>query len=197
MNAPSADPLGACAVAEAGADGVGLFRTEFLFMRRERMPDEDEQAAAYAEAARALGGRRPLTVRTLDVGADKPLPYLEQPAEANPFLGVRGVRLGLASPDLLRTQLRAILRVAAEHPLRVMFPMVTTLDELRAARAELIAYFENLENRNPTKPSVIATVARSLGLPKALVAKALTTPKAVAAGAVKKPRQRIPARRAG
>jgi phosphocarrier protein FPr len=131
------EPDDAAVAREVGADGVGLFRTEFLFMLRDRMPDEDEQAAAYAEAARALGGGRPLTVRTLDVGADKPLPYLEQPAEANPFLGVRGLRLGLASPDLLRTQLRAILRVAAAHPVRVMFPMVATLDELRAARDEL------------------------------------------------------------
>jgi phosphocarrier protein FPr len=131
------EPAEATAASRVGADGVGLFRTELLFMRRDRMPDEDEQAAAYAEAARALGPGRPLTVRTLDVGADKPLPYLEQPAEPNPFLGVRGLRLGLASPELLRTQLRAIVRVAAEHPVRVMFPMVTTLDELGAARAEL------------------------------------------------------------
>ncbi len=130
-------PDEAAAAAGSGADGVGLFRTELLFMRRNRMPTEDEQATAYREAAVALGGDRPLTVRTLDVGADKPLPYLEQPAEPNPFLGVRGLRLGLANPELLRTQLRAILRVAAEHPLRVMFPMVTTLAELRAARGAL------------------------------------------------------------
>jgi phosphocarrier protein FPr len=131
------EPAEAAAASQTGADGVGLFRTEFLFMRRDRMPDEEEQAAAYGEAARALGGERPLTVRTLDVGADKPLPYLDQPAEPNPFLGVRGLRLGLASPELLRTQLRAILRLAAARPVRVMFPMVATLDELRAARGEL------------------------------------------------------------
>jgi phosphocarrier protein FPr len=129
-------PADAAAAAEVGADGVGLFRTEFLFMERNRMPTEDEQEAAYRETARMLGGR-PMIIRTLDIGADKPLPYLEQPSEPNPFLGVRGLRLGLARPDLLRTQLRAILRVAAEFPLRVMFPMVTTLGELRAARAEL------------------------------------------------------------
>jgi len=131
------EPAEAGDAAGVGADAVGLFRTELLFMRRERMPDEDEQASAYAEAARALGGDRPLTVRTLDVGADKPLPYLGQPAEPNPFLGVRGLRLGLTRPELLRTQLRAILRTAALHRVRVMFPMVTTLDELLAARAEL------------------------------------------------------------
>jgi phosphocarrier protein FPr len=130
-------PGDASAAAEVGADGVGLFRTELLFMRGDRMPTEDEQVAAYRDAARSLGGDRPMTVRTLDVGADKPLPYLEQPREANPFLGVRGLRLGLAHPELLRTQLRAILRVAADHPVRVMFPMVTTLGELRAAREEL------------------------------------------------------------
>jgi phosphocarrier protein FPr len=129
-------PADAAVASDVGADGVGLFRTEFLFMERDRMPTEEEQEAAYRDTARMLGGR-PMIVRTLDIGADKPLAYLEQPTEPNPFLGVRGLRLGLARPDLLRTQLRAILRVAAEFPLRVMFPMVTTLDELRAARAEL------------------------------------------------------------
>ncbi len=81
---------------------MGLFRTEFLFMDRDAMPDEDEQEAAYRVAAEALGGR-PLLLRTLDAGADKPLPYLGQPPEPNPFLGVRGVRLGLARPELLAT----------------------------------------------------------------------------------------------
>ena len=124
------------AAVEAGADGIGLFRTEFLFMGRDRMPDEDEQEAAYRAAAEALDGR-PLLIRTLDAGADKPLPYLGQPHEENPFLGVRGVRLGLARPEILEAQLRAIWRVAADHRVRVMFPMVTTLGELRAARAVL------------------------------------------------------------
>jgi phosphoenolpyruvate-protein phosphotransferase/dihydroxyacetone kinase phosphotransfer subunit len=126
----------AAAAAANGADGVGLLRTEFLFLGRESLPDEDEQAAAYAEIASRLDGR-PLIVRTLDVGADKPLPALRQPPEANPFLGVRGIRLGLADPALLETQLRAVLRVAADHPLKVMFPMVATVDELRAALALL------------------------------------------------------------
>jgi phosphoenolpyruvate-protein phosphotransferase/dihydroxyacetone kinase phosphotransfer subunit len=124
------------AAVEAGADGIGLFRTEFLFMGRDRMPDEDEQEAAYRAAAEALAGR-PLLIRTLDAGADKPLPYLGQAHEENPFLGVRGVRLGLERPEILETQLRAILRVAADHPVRVMFPMVTTRDELRGAREVL------------------------------------------------------------
>jgi phosphocarrier protein FPr len=119
-----------------GADGVGLFRTEFLFMDRDAMPTEDEQEAAYRLAAEALHGR-PLLLRTLDAGADKPLPYLGQPPEPNPFLGVRGVRLGLARPDLLLPQLRAVVRVAADFPVRVMFPMVATADELRRALALL------------------------------------------------------------
>ena len=120
----------------AGADGVGLFRTEFLFMGRDAMPDEDEQMAAYTAAAEALDGR-PLLLRTLDAGADKPIPYLRQPPEENPFLGVRGIRLGLSRPALLDTQLRAIVRVAAHHRLRVMFPMISTLDEVRQARTAL------------------------------------------------------------
>jgi multiphosphoryl transfer protein len=121
------------AALDAGADGIGLLRTEFLFLGRSAMPDEDEQAAAYAEIARVMEGR-PVILRTLDAGADKPLPYLGQPSEANPFLGVRGLRLGLERPELLETQLRAALRVAAEHPLEIMFPMVATLAEYRAAR---------------------------------------------------------------
>jgi phosphocarrier protein FPr len=98
------------------------------------MPTEDEQEAAYRAAAEALDGR-PMIVRTLDAGADKPIPYLAQPAEANPFLGVRGLRLGLERPELLDAQLRAILRVAADRPVRIMFPMVATLEEFRAGRA--------------------------------------------------------------
>jgi len=122
---------------EHGADGVGLLRTEFLFLDRERLPDEDEQLDAYREIATALG-ERPLVVRTLDVGADKPLPSLPQPPEANPFLGRRGIRLALDEPEILRVQLRAILRAAAEHPgIKVMFPMVSALEEYRAARAVL------------------------------------------------------------
>jgi phosphoenolpyruvate-protein phosphotransferase/dihydroxyacetone kinase phosphotransfer subunit len=120
----------------AGCDGVGLLRTEFLFLGRDAMPDEGDQEASYRSVAEALEGR-PMVVRTLDAGADKPLPYLEQPAELNPFLGVRGLRLGLARPEVLDVQLRALLRVAAEHPLRIMLPMVATLDELRAGRAAL------------------------------------------------------------
>jgi multiphosphoryl transfer protein len=127
-------PREAAPAVEQGAEGVGLLRTEFLFLDREEPPSEDEQAAVYKTIAEALDGR-PLVLRTLDAGADKPLPFLRQPPEENPFLGVRGIRLSLAEPDLLRTQLRAVARVAAEHPLKLMFPMVATLEEVRAARA--------------------------------------------------------------
>jgi multiphosphoryl transfer protein len=123
----------AAAAVELGADGVGLLRTEFLFLDRSDAPSEAEQTAVYGEIAQAMGGR-PVIVRTLDAGADKPLPFLPQAPEDNPFLGVRGIRLSLAHPALLRTQLRAILTVAADHPVRVMFPMVSTVAEFRAAR---------------------------------------------------------------
>jgi multiphosphoryl transfer protein len=129
-------PAEARLAVDQGAEGIGLLRTEFLFLDRAEPPGEEEQAEVLREIARALDGC-PVVVRTLDTGADKPLPFLRQDPEPNPFLGRRGIRLSLSSPDLLRTQLRAILRVAAEHPLKVMFPMVATLEELRAARVLL------------------------------------------------------------
>jgi multiphosphoryl transfer protein len=119
-----------------GAEGVGLLRTEFLFLDRPELPDEHEQAQTLIDIAEALDGR-PLVVRTLDAGADKPLPALPMPPEANPFLGVRGIRLALQRREVLATQLRAILRAAAEHPIKVMLPMVATLDEILATRAVL------------------------------------------------------------
>ena len=136
VEANIAGPQDVPAAVAAGADGVGLLRTEYLFLDAAAMPGEDEQAAAYSAVAEALGGR-PLTVRTLDAGADKPLAFLAPDPEANPFLGVRGLRLSLAQPELLRTQLRAVLRAAAGHDVRVMFPMVATVDELRRAREVL------------------------------------------------------------
>jgi phosphoenolpyruvate-protein phosphotransferase len=123
--------------AAAGADGIGLLRSEFLFLGSDQLPTEDEQVAML-EAVTTAMGRRPVILRTLDVGADKPLPALPQPSEANPALGVRGLRLQLLRrPDLLADQVRAALRVAAKHPLRLMFPMVSTLDEVRQAKAIL------------------------------------------------------------
>ena len=121
--------------ASLGADGVGLLRSEFLFLARTTPPSEDEQAEIYAQCARNVGPEQTLIVRTLDVGGDKPLPYLPLPKEDNPFLGVRGLRLSLRRPDLLRTQFRAILRAAGLAKIKVMLPMVTTIDEYRQARA--------------------------------------------------------------
>jgi phosphoenolpyruvate-protein phosphotransferase/dihydroxyacetone kinase phosphotransfer subunit len=119
---------------DAGAEGVGLLRTEFLFLDRATLPGEDEQTEQLTEIATVLD-RRPLIVRTLDAGADKPLPALPMAPEQNPFLGVRGIRLSLARPELLATQLRAALRVAAAgHPLKLMLPMVATLGEITATR---------------------------------------------------------------
>ncbi|MEA3080448.1 MAG: multiphosphoryl transfer protein [Sphingomonadales bacterium] len=123
------------AVAE-GAEGCGLLRTELLFLDRNLPPDEGEQRAAYQQIADALG-ERPLIVRTLDIGADKPAPWLSLAAEDNPALGLRGIRLQLARPDLLETQFRALLGVRAPGPLRIMLPMVSSLAEVRDARALL------------------------------------------------------------
>ncbi|HEU4962205.1 MAG TPA: phosphoenolpyruvate--protein phosphotransferase [Sphingomonas sp.] len=132
--------LGGVAEARAavahGADGCGLLRTEFLFLDRAAPPDEAEQRAAYQAIADALGDR-PLIVRTLDIGADKPAPWLPMAAEENPALGLRGIRLQLARRDLLETQLRALLGVRAAGALRVMLPMVADADELRQARVLL------------------------------------------------------------
>jgi phosphoenolpyruvate-protein phosphotransferase len=124
----------AAAAVENGAEGCGLLRTEFLFMDRDAAPDEAEQLAAYQAIAEALGGR-PLVIRTLDIGADKPVDYLPLPPQPNPALGVRGLRVGLAWPELLRTQLRAILRVRPAGQAQIMLPMVASLAELRAVRA--------------------------------------------------------------
>lgn len=116
----------------AGADAIGLVRTEFLFLGRTESPSVDDQEAAYRSIAETFSGRR-ITLRTLDVGADKPLSYVPSAPEANPFLGLRGIRLALARPKLLRDQIAAIRRVATDHVVDLMFPMVSTVDELRAA----------------------------------------------------------------
>jgi len=131
-----AGPGDVSAAVAAGADGVGLLRTELLFLEADHLPTEDEQERAYRAVAEGLGGR-PLTLRTLDLGADKQLPYLPLEREQNPNLGLRGIRLGLSHPQLLLGQLRAALRVAADHPVRVMFPMVAAVDEVRRAREVL------------------------------------------------------------
>jgi phosphocarrier protein FPr len=133
-NIGSADD--ARSAAAFGADFAGLVRTEFLFLGRREAPDADEQLAVYRRIAESLEGKR-ITLRTLDVGGDKPLEFLPTTAEANPFLGVRGIRLSLAHPDLLAEQLTAVARLAHETPVSVMFPMISTLDELLAARRVL------------------------------------------------------------
>jgi multiphosphoryl transfer protein len=123
---------------DAGAEGCGLLRSEFLFLDRRTAPGEDEQHAVYQEIARRLGGR-PLTIRTLDVGGDKPLAYLPMPVEDNPALGLRGIRTSLHRPDLLREQLRAILRVEPAEQCRILLPMITDAGEIAHVRAELAA----------------------------------------------------------
>lgn len=128
-----------------GAEGIGLFRTEFLFLDRSAPPDEQEQFDAYRATLAAMDGR-PVVVRTIDIGGDKPLPYLDLPHEANPFLGVRGLRLCMRYPELFASQLRALLRAALHGDLWIMLPMVATpadlawgREQLRAAAASLAA----------------------------------------------------------
>jgi phosphotransferase system enzyme I (PtsI) len=130
---------------EWGADGVGLFRTEFLFMERDDLPSEDEQYEAYSAVARAFG-EKPVIIRTLDVGGDKDLPGVGQVHEENPFLGWRGIRMSLDTPELFEPQLRAILRAAAHGHLKVMFPMVADVGELEAAKAMVQECLRELES---------------------------------------------------
>ena len=129
-------PAEAASALALGAEGCGLLRTEFLFLDRRQAPDVEEQRAAYQAVADGLEGR-PLILRTLDIGGDKPVPYLTLAPEENPALGLRGIRLCLARPELLEAQLAAILRVRPLEPCRIMVPMVTSLAELRAVRAVL------------------------------------------------------------
>ncbi|HEY3258682.1 MAG TPA: phosphoenolpyruvate--protein phosphotransferase [Pseudonocardiaceae bacterium] len=120
-----------------GAEGVGLLRSEFIFLDRTKAPTEDEQAEIYTAIAQALNPGQPLVIRTLDVGGDKPLPYLPIAPEENPFLGERGIRIGLDRPEVLRTQVRAILRAAdagAGAKINVMFPMIATIEDFRQAK---------------------------------------------------------------
>jgi phosphoenolpyruvate-protein phosphotransferase len=128
-----------------GAEGVGLFRTEFLFMERDDLPSEDEQYEAYSAVARAFG-EKPVIVRTLDVGGDKDLPGVDQASEENPFLGWRGIRMSLDTPELFKPQLRAVLRAAANGNLKVMFPMVADVEELEAAKETLQECRRELES---------------------------------------------------
>lgn len=127
-----------------GAEGIGLYRTEFLYMGRDNMPTEDEQFEAYKKVLESMEGKR-VVVRTLDIGGDKELPYLNLPEEMNPFLGYRAIRLCLDQPEIFRPQLRALLRASAYGKLNIMFPMVATIQEFRDAKALLLEEKENLK----------------------------------------------------
>ena len=119
-----------------GGEGIGLYRTEFLYMGRDQLPTEEEQYEAYKRVLEGMEGK-PVVVRTLDIGGDKELPYLNLPTEMNPFLGFRAIRLCLEEQDIFRTQLRALLRASSYGNLKIMFPMIATLEEFREAKAIL------------------------------------------------------------
>ena len=127
-----------------GGEAVGLYRTEFLYMDSEELPTEDEQFEAYKEVLEGMGGR-PVVVRTMDIGGDKELPYLQLPDEMNPFLGYRAIRISLDQDEIFRTQLRALLRASVYGDLRIMFPMIATLQEFRDAKAIYTEEKEKLE----------------------------------------------------
>jgi phosphotransferase system enzyme I (PtsI) len=132
-----------------GGEGVGLYRTEFLYMGRNELPTEEEQFESYKAVLEGMNGK-PVVVRTLDIGGDKELPYLDLPKEMNPFLGFRAIRLCLEQQDLFRTQLRALLRASIFGNLKIMFPMIATLDEFRAAKALLEEEKQKLMNEGIT-----------------------------------------------
>jgi len=144
-----------------GAEGCGLLRTEFLFLERETAPDESEQLRCYQQVARILGSK-PLIIRTLDIGGDKPIPYLPLPPEDNPALGLRGVRTSLWRPDLLEVQLRALLRVQPAGVVRILLPMVTDVGEIRAVRKLLDAASAALGVVRPALGAMIETPAAAV-----------------------------------
>jgi multiphosphoryl transfer protein len=131
---------------EFGAEGIGLLRTEFLYLQRDTAPSEEEQYEAY-KAIFDVMAERPVVVRTLDIGGDKRLPYLELPREENPFLGWRAIRICLERPDIFQPQLRALLRAAVGHDIRIMFPMIAALEEIRAAKAAVVEAREALQSK--------------------------------------------------
>ncbi len=136
-------PNDVAGVLDNGGEGVGLYRTEFLYMGRDELPSEDVQFNAYKTVLEKMAGK-PVVVRTLDIGGDKELPYLVLPKEMNPFLGFRAIRLCLDRQDIFRTQLRALLRASVYGDLRIMFPMIATLMEFREAKAVLVEEKEKL-----------------------------------------------------
>src|SRR5204862_2220703 len=144
-----------------GAEGCGLLRTEFLYLDRREAPGEDEQAAEYQAIAAALEGR-PLSIRTMDVGGDKPIPYLPLPREDNPALAMRGLRSSLWQPDLLRAQVRAILRVQPAGQCRVLLPIVTDVDDLKAVRAIIDQCASDLGVATPAVGAMVETPSSAL-----------------------------------
>lgn len=149
-------PQDAIQALKQGAEGVGLFRTEFLYMERDQFPSEEEQFEAYKSVALTMGQKRPVVIRTLDIGGDKELSYLSLQKELNPFLGYRAIRLCLGNPELFKVQLRALLRASAFGNIKIMYPMIATLSELKKAnqlleevkeelRSAAIAYNEEIE----------------------------------------------------
>jgi phosphotransferase system, enzyme I, PtsP len=156
-----------------GAEGVGLMRTEFSFLTYEDFPDENQQIALYTRMLEALG-KRPVTIRTLDIGADKYPPYMRVPREDNPFLGWRSIRISLEMPSLFKVQLRAILRAAVRHDVKIMFPMISSLEELRRAR-ELLAeaqgelFREGLEHNPAVKVGIMVEVPSAVWLAPRLI----------------------------
>lgn len=139
-------PAAARAAAENGADGIGVLRTEFLYLNRQTAPDEEEQIRSMEEVAAPLAGKT-IIVRTLDVGGDKPLPYIQLPSEANPFLGLRAIRLSLRYPELFLLQVRAILQVGVRHEVNILLPMIANLEEILQARALINQAHQELQQQ--------------------------------------------------
>jgi phosphotransferase system, enzyme I, PtsP len=152
-----------------GAEGIGLLRSEFSFLTYEDFPDETQQLALYNQMLEAVGGRKPVTIRTLDIGADKYPPYMRVPREENPFLGWRSIRISLEMSGLFKVQLRAILRAAARYNVRILFPMISSLEELRRAK-ELLAesqaelYKEGLEHNPNIEVGIMVEVPSAVWL---------------------------------
>lgn len=140
-------PEEALSVVEKGGQGIGLFRTEFLYMDRNQLPSEEEQFQAYKKAAESMGGM-PCIIRTLDIGGDKQIKSLELPAEENPFLGYRAIRICLKEVEIFKTQLKAILRASTYGTLKIMFPMISGIEELRAAKKILAEVKNDLDEKS-------------------------------------------------
>ncbi|WP_339064224.1 phosphoenolpyruvate--protein phosphotransferase [Tepidibacillus marianensis] len=131
-----------------GAEGIGLFRSEFLYMGRESLPSEEEQFQTYKQVAEMFSAKNPVVIRSLDIGGDKELPYLDLPKEMNPFLGYRAIRLCLDRTDIFKTQLRAILRASVYGNIKLMYPMIASLQELREANQVLAEVKQELDQQN-------------------------------------------------